>query len=383
MKKRNLFLILALIIFTALPAYADSLESVRVIKFWDDTDDLVVERSNGDRLLLQHNPACRTMSTEFPMQILWSGDKVTKAKVAVNEICKVYNFGPYSSDLTILKRIPASNVLTTEHLAEVNWKGSRYEIDYGAGCKYLRDYENKEAYVYTPQSSLNGATLYLPKVKGKCEIKSATFLETIEPDSSVLESPIRNLQYQAENNQALLSWDAFPDNEIWYVFVAHSKYPIDSNDFTLSQMPALRRARGNSIRILQLVNDQPYYFYITAGNKEGELAPWTELYITPVQTTRRICNNPDPEPFQVEMTENENAYHLVWPDQSENSRRYLVMVYVDGKRETFKIIDGTQNFFDVEKKPELSGTGFRFTVRSLPKVPTEPRYFDSIFWKKS
>ncbi len=382
MKKRNLLFILVLIIFAALPVYADSLESVRVIKFWDDSNDIVVERSSGDRLLLQHNRACQTMTTEFPMQILWEGETITKAKVAVNEICTVYNFGPYSSDVVIAKRIPSSNALTLEHLAEVDWMGDRYEIDYGEGCKYLREFEGKKAYVYTPQSSLNGATLYLPKVRGECTIESATFLEEIEKPSSVLESPIKNLQHKAENNQVLFSWDKFPEDETWLVFIAHSKYQLNPDEYTLAQLPSLRRARFNSIRIMQLVNEQLYYFYITASNAEGELSPWIEMPITSIQTARRIINNPDPDPFEVEMTETDDSYHLAWPDKSEHSRRYMIMVYVDGKRAIFKLTDGAENFFDLEKRDEWSQSRFRMTVRSLPKKPTGMKYFDSIFWRK-
>lgn len=382
MKKRNLLLLLVLLVFAALPVYADSLESVRVIKFWDATDDLVVERNTGEMLLIQHNRMCSTMSTEFPMQIVWDGGEITQAKVASNEICDVYNYGPYSSDLIISKRIPSSNSLTVEHLAEVDWKGDRYEIDYGEGCMYLRDYVNHVAYVYTPRNSLDGATLYLPKARGECEIKSATFLETVEPASSILESPIKNLRFKAENNQVFFTWDAFPEDETWIVLIAHSKYQLNPDEFTLSQLPNLRRARYNSLRILQLMNDQQYYFYITAGNGEGELAPWMEIPVTPIQTILRFINNPDPEPFEIEMTETEEAFHLVWPDKEEHTRKYLIMVYVDGVREIFKLIEGTDNFFDVEKRPEWATSRFRMTVRSIPKVPTGLKYFDSIFWRE-
>lgn len=382
MKKRNLLFITALIAFLAVPVYADSLESVRVIKFWDDSDDMVVERSTGEKLLLQHNRMCSTMSTEFPIQVVWSADKVTQAKVAANEICKVYNFGPYSSDVVINKRVLSPNALTAEHLAEIVWNGKRYEVDYGEGCKYIRDYVGQTAYVYTPRASLEGATLYLPKNRGKCELKAATFLNNVESDSTVSESPIRNLQYVAENNEAFFSWDRFPEDENWLVFIAQSKYQMDPNDYELNQIPNLRRTKNNSYRISQLVNNQLYYFYITASNANGELAPWTELSITPIKTAKRIVNNVDPDPFEIVMTETDSSYHLSWPDKSEDSRKYMIMGYVDGKREFFKLINGTENYFDIEKKPEWSASKFRLTVRSLPHKPTGIRYFDSIFWRK-
>ena len=382
MKKRNLLLLITLLITLTLPVYADSLESVRVIKFWEETDDMVIERNSGERLLIQHNRACQTMSTEFPIQLLWADDELTKAKVASNEICAVYNYGPYSSDLLISKRIASPNAMTAEHLAEVDWNGKRYEIDYEEGCKYLKDYVGETAYVYTPHGDLEGATLYLPKARGQCDIVSATYLETLELASSVTESPIKNLQYQAENNQVYFSWDAFPDDETWLVLIAYSKYQLNPDDYELTQMPGLKRTKASTYRMRQLVNDQPYYFYLTASNAEGELAPWTELLITPVQTAKRIINNVDPEAYEIEMTETEEAYHLSWPDKSDCSRRHLIMVYVDGKREIFRIIPGDQNNFDLEKKPEWAQSRFRMTVRTIPLKPTGARFFDSIFWRK-
>lgn len=367
----------------AVPAFADSLESVRVIKFWDATDDMIVERLSGEKLLLQHNRACSTMSTEFPIQILWSDEEIIQAKVASNELCAVYNFGPYSSDLIISKRIPSSNSMMPEHLAEVDWNGGRYEIDYAEGCAYLRDYVNSTAYVYTPRSGLDGATLYLPKARGECEIVSAALIKSLDPASEVTESPIKNLQYKAENNQAFFTWDAFPEGEPWSVLVTYSKFQLDPSQYTLAQLPNLKWSRTTTLRILQLVNDQPYYFYITARNGQGDLAPWTEIPITPIQTARRITNNPDPEPFEVIMTETEEGYHLTWPDKSAATRKYMIMIYVNGKREIFKFINSTQNFFDVEKKPEWSGAEFRATVRSMPIKASGLRYFDGIFWKNS
>jgi len=382
MKKGTLLSLLILLVLAALPVYADSLESVRVIKFWDSTNDMVVERIDGERLLIQHSRTCMTMSTEFPINLVWEGDNITQAKVAFNEFCDVRNFGPFSYELKITKRIPSINEMTTEHLAEVQWKGDLYEIDYSEGCRYLRDYVGSKAYVYTPQSDLEGATFYLPKARGQCEILSATFLAEAEPDSSVTESPIKNLGYKAENNQVFFSWDKFPEGEPWLVLVAHSKYQLDPAEYTLQQLPNLRRSRYNFMRVYQLANDQQYYFYITASNGAGELAPWREIPIKPVQTARRIINSPDPDPFEIEMTENDDSFYLSWPDKSEHSRRHLIMVYVDGVRQIFKIIPGEQNYFELEKRPEWATSRFRMTVRTIPKVPTGFRFFDSIFWRK-
>lgn len=382
MKKRNLFLSIFLLVLFALPVYAaQSLESVRVIKFWTDTNDMVVQRETGERLLLQHNRLCSSMSTEFPIQLLWLDKKVTQVKIASNEICKVYGFGPYSSDVKISKRVPSPNLLTPEHLAEIEWQGSRYQIDYGKECKGIKDYVGHVAYVYTPKSDLNGATLYLPGARGQCAINSATFLEAL-PAPVVLQSPIKNLKNEAQNNQVLFSWDALPENEIWSVLVAYSKFQLNPKELNLDQMPNLKRSKTNSIQISQLVNDQAYYFYVTAQNGAGDLASWTELKIAPTNTTHILVNNPDPEKFDLTMTETDTAYHLTWPDKKEKTKKYLITIFVDGKQKMFKYIPASQNVFDLLKKPEWSKSKFRVTLRSIPIKSTMAPYSDGLFWEK-
>lgn len=384
MKKYGILILsVVLFAFMAGPVLADSLETVRVIKFWTDTHDLIVQRDSGEELLIQHNHTCTSMSTEFPMQLVWKDGKVVQAKVASNEICAVYNYGPYTGDLKITKRVASPNILTPEHLAEVEWNGGRYQIDYKDGCKNIKDYVGNTAYVNAPKNVLDGATLYLPEARGQCQIASAQFLEKLVSTSSVTESPIKNLQYVAENNQVLFSWDAFTDKDAWLVLATYSKFKIDPSQFTLDQLPNLKRSNTSTIKFSQLVNDQIYYFYLTASNAKGELAPWTEMQITPKRTSVVLVNHPDPEPFEVTETKTATGYHLSWPDKSSDSREYIIMLYVNGKREMFKYVPGTQNSYDLENKPEWKGASFRFTVRSLPKKPTGLIYYDGIFWKAS
>jgi hypothetical protein len=199
----------------------------------------------------------------------------------------------------------------------------------------------------------------------------------------VTESPIKNLGYKAENNSVFFTWDAFPAGEPWLVLVTYSKFKMNPDDYTLEQLPNLKRSHTTTLNVAGLVNDQPYYFYVSARNGAGELAPWKEIPITPVRTALRIVNQPDPELFEIKMTETADAYHLTWPDKSSVSRLYMVTVYINGKRETFKYVIGTQNYFDVPKKPEWSGVSFRVTVRSISTKPAGLRYYDGIFWKKS
>ena len=384
MKKRNIFLFIIALALIAMPVYADSMESVRVIKFWADSDDLVVEKADGQQMLIQHNYTCSTMSTEFPVHLIWEGDKVGRLKVAPNEICDVKNYGPYTSNIRIVRRVPSVNSLVTSNTAELEWRKGLYEVDYGSGCTYLRNYEGQTAYVYTPkEAALDGATLYLPKARGECTITSARFLGEVENQVNPINSPIKNLQVKAENNQAVFAWNAYPEGEKWIANIAYSKYPFDPTEYAVEQLPGLKRTPQTTIRFLQLDNDQKYYFYVSATDVDGNMSDWQEIEVSPVQTAVRFVNNPDLETFEVTMEETDDAYILRWPDKSAQSKRYMIQLFVDGPRKVFSIIPAEQNEYILEKKPEWAYSRFRFTVRSIPIKPTGIRYYDGIFWREA
>jgi len=379
---KKILLIFTLLIAVSIPVYADSVEKVRVIKFDKDTDDLIVEQTSGERLLIQHNRLCGSMTTEFPVYLVWEGDKVTRLKVAANEICRVYNFGHYSGELTINKRIKSDNLLVPDHLAHLIWNGAKYEVDYGEGCTYLRDFEKRKAYISLTGDTLENAMLYLPGNRGQCQIKSAVFIENVEDAASNLQSPIKNIQYKAENNQAYFYWDVEETDKKWFYLISHSRYQLNPEDYELSQMPFLRYTSENQYTAKGLVNDRTYYFYISARDEYGNVTPWQEVVVTPIKTVRVFKNNPDPEEFEIELIEDSDSrFVLEWPDKSENSKRYMVQFFVDGKRKIFDIISGDINEFIIEKTPEYEGTRFKLTVRSLPKNRFGARYYDGIYWE--
>lgn len=384
MKKRNLFFLpLALFILFLVPqAKADGLEMVRVVKIVDEFNDMVVERESGEQLLIQHHKACNSMSTEFPVRLVWEGDKVVQVKVASNEICKVNNFAPYSGELVLSSRVLSGNALEREHLAEAYYGNDLYEIDYSEGCRHLRNYIGKRAYLTLSAEGLTGATLYLPKARGVCTIESATLLEEGE-EVERPDFPIKQFRYKAENNQIYFSWDAFDEDESWLPIITYSKFPFNPDDYDrLSRLPHIKRTRNNSLRIQQLSNDQLYYFYVAAQDADGNLSEWKQYEITPIKTNAGFRNNPDPEKFEIEMEETDDAFIMTWPDKADISRRYLIQLFVDGKRTIFKSIEVDEAKFIIEKQPEWSRSRFRMTVRTIPNKTFGARFFDSIFWRK-
>ena len=383
MKKTTFFaIVFTIFIPLASSAYAaSSSEKVRVIRADKQQNDLIVERESGERLLIQHNRLCGSMSTEFPVDLLWSGEKITQLKVAVNEICKVYNFGPYTDDIKILKRIKSGNALIKDHLAEIQWGGKTFKIDYGKGCENLRNFEGQNAYIYALDSTLKSATLYLPRDRGQCTINSSELIGESEEEATI-ESPIKGLQYKAENNEAYFYWDEDTSDKKWLYLIANSRYKLNPSDYHYRQMPNLRYSRTNEYTAKTLANDMTYYFYLSARDKDGNVAPWTEVQITPTLTVKSFHNSPDPEPFEVVVDETSGTdIKLTWPDKSENSRRWLVQFFVDGKREIFKIIDGALTEYTIPNKSEYLGKGLRFIIKSTPKERFGVTYSDGVFWE--
>ena len=382
MKKTFKFLIsFILILSLSVPVFADRTEKVRVIKFNKDNYDLIIERNNGEKMLIQHHYICNSMTTEFPVDLVWDDEEVTQLRVAYNEICDVYNAGAYTDDITITKRIKSENILVKDHLAEIIWKDRKYEIDYGDGCEELRNFEGEIAFV-NARGTIEGATLYLPRNRGQCTINSAKFLEEVESPETMVESPMTNLQYKAENNEVYFYWDEAESDTKWVYLISHSRYKINPEDYHYRQMPNLRFSVGNTYTATTLANGRKYYFYLSARDSERNVAPWIELEITPVQTREVFHNNPDPDPFEIELTENTDEYFLLtWPDKSEDSKRYILQYFIDGKRQFLKIISGEINEYKITKEPQYENAGFRFEVRSIPKDRFGKRFSDGIFWK--
>jgi hypothetical protein len=357
------------------------MERVRVIKFDTEKHDTIIQRHNGERLLLQHNRLCDSMNVDFPVYLIWKSNEVDKLKVASNEICEVYNWGGYSDDVVINKRIKNPNFLLDDHLAEIEWNNKVYEIDYGEGCENLRNFEGSVAYINNSGATLADATLYLPGNRGQCTINSTDFIEQIEVPEEI-DSPIKNLYYKAENNEVIFYWDEPDDDQSWLYLISRSKYQINPDDYHWRQMPYLRFAHTNTYKATQLANGTKYYFYLAAKDDEGNLTQWQEYEITPIKTAVEFHNDPDPEQFEIEIIgETDEYFTLSWPDKSEESRRYLIQLFLNSKRKVLDIIDGTVNEWNVEKEYGYIGAGFRFEVRSLPKDRFGQRYSDGIYWE--
>jgi hypothetical protein len=376
--KKIILIIAALIVFI-LPVRADTAEQARVIKADKNTHDLIIERSTGERLLIQHHYICNSMTTEFPVYLIWEGDKITRLKVDWNEICKVYDSGPYAGEITIDDRVKSGNLLEKEHIARITRDGGRYEIDYGEGCENLRDFVGKTAYISS--SDLNGATLYLPEARGQCLIKSSKLLDSAESSGNKVESPIKNLQYKAENNEAYFYWDPYTGDKKWVYLISWSRFKLNPNDYSWNQMPFLKYTKENNYTAKTLMNNRAYYFYLSARDENGDVTPWTEVEVTPVLTAATYKNNPDPEEFKVTVTDNKSEYLLKWSDKSEKSKRYLIQFFVNGKRIFFKIISGQISQYTIPRKPEYAGADFRFTVRSISKNQYDATYYDGVYWE--
>lgn len=380
---KNTFRLFIFSLFTflvILPVHADRSESVRVIKFDKQKNDLIVERRDGERLLLQHNRMCSSMSTEYPVSIIWDDNKnIKELKVAFNERCKVYNFGEYTGDLKIEKRILSENLLVKEHEAEITFKESRYKIDYGEGCVYMREFVDKNVYIKS-NNRLKGGIIYLPGNRGQCIIKNAQLLETID---NVKESvdPITGLQYQAQNNRVYFYWEKSDIEKPLYL-ISHSRYEINTNDYTWKQMPKLRYSRRNSYTVMGLANDMTYHFYIAVIGLDKSISEWKHIELTPKNTTFVFKNNPDTEEFEIEIKEETDEYYLLeWPNKENNSKRYILQFFVNGKRTIFKYLKGDQSEFKIMKKPEYEGKRFRLTIRTLPIKRFGARYSDGIYWE--
>jgi len=370
-------LVLALGLGAAL-TFANSAESARVIRADKNNHDLMVERQSGELWILQHNPLCSSMTSEFPVSLIIANGKITQLKVASNEICKVYNSFPYSGEALMAARIKSDNELHTENQAEFVWSGKRYSVDYGKGCLNLRDLVGKKIYLSLPNQKLQGGTIELPNNLGQCAIEASKEIGVDEAPQAQTPLKLEGVELQAQNNQVYFYWKATQEEKPLYL-VSYSRYKLNPSLYPWKLMPSLKIAQTNSYTVKQLADKQKYYFYLASLSKDNVAGEWTEVVATPV-SPGGFKNSPDPEPFEVKVTEEASNFKLVWPAK-ETARKFRISFFVGGKSEFSTLINGTTVEYLIPKKEAYKGKGLRFTVRSLSKTSYDPSVFDGIYWE--
>jgi hypothetical protein len=366
--------------FGAAVAFASTAESARVIREDKTNYDLMVERLDGSLWILQHNPLCSSMTTEFPVSLIINGGKITQLKVNTNEICKVYNAFRYDGEALMAARDPSDNELHPESRAELVWSGKRYQVDYGTGCSDIREMVGNNVYLLLPNKTLEGGSIQLPGNRGQCAIEKATQIGVEESKPVDAPAKLDGVEFQAQNNQVYFYWNPASEGKPLYL-IGYSRFELNTDLYTWSTMPDLKITKENSLTVGQLANGTTYHFYLAALSKDDVPGPWTELTAKPVGPGS-FKNNPDPDPFEVTMAEGKDGFTLTWPSK-DTIRKFRISLFVNGKPEFSNLVDASVLEYVVPKKPEYLGKGLRFTVRSLNKNLYDQTYFDGIYWKYS
>ncbi|MBU1018042.1 fibronectin type III domain-containing protein [Patescibacteria group bacterium] len=376
----RLLIIIFILSTVAIPSVsADRSEKAKVIKFDKIHHDLIVERQDGKRWLIQHNRVCGSMNTEFPVTLVTDNEgNVKQLKVAANEICTVYNAVPYSGEGKVTKLIRSENLIVRDHEAELVWYNKKYFIDYdSARCPFLRDYLNERIYLYLPEDELKGGYIVLPGNRGQCRINFVRELETLEADEGEVSLKL-NVDSQNQNNQVYFYWDEPQSDERLLYLISYSRYRLNLADYDYWEMPNLKRTREHSYTITALENGRTYYFYVAALNESRQVSEWTEIVGEPVGTGG-FKNNPDPDTFEIEMEEADDGFRLYWP-RRDDAYKYWVYFYVNGRENFFKYLPADENEIIIPKNPEYLNKRLRLTVRVTPLESHNLVYYDGHFW---
>lgn len=385
LKKRiliSLFLVLA-IPLTYTYAASEYSFKVRMIKANKQKRDLVVEKPDGERWLIQYKQICNSMNTESLLTWVVKNHayKKDQIKVAFNEICDIHYATPYSGEGELTELIKSNNLKIKDHLARINWNNRSHLIDYTSNrqCRHLHQFLGEVVY-FSMENSQKGI-MVLPGGLGKCNF---TILES---DGEPLINPeelneIKGLDYQAQTNQVYLYWEKDKSREKPLYALSYSRQKVNPNDFTnWRQMPNARYVLENSITVKHLANEVDYNFYITTLDEDLKPGKWAHVKIAPVAPEKiTLIYHNDLEVFTVDMKETEEEYVLSWPED-ENAKRYFIRFYINGRQEYFKILKTDFREWRIPKREEYLNKGLRFTVRSVPKSPFLPREKDGIYWE--
>ena len=381
MNKKFIQLLVVMLFFCFSPlVFSDSTELVDVVKVDTEQHDLVVERASGERLFIQYQRMCTSISTQYPVNLVWKNHKLVSLKVASNEQCKVYQSGVYSGEVLIKTRIKPTIPWESDHLAEVEWGNGLYQIDFETGCGNMRNFIGKNAAISLTGTTLDGGKLFLPGNQGSCRIKSSTKLSDVSVAPAA--SALTGVSVLAENNSASFAWNAPTDGKKRLYLIGWSYKKLDPALLEWNKMPHLKTITSTLFTSTDLTNNRSYYFYLSARSEDGVVAPWTELVIKPVSTLEPITNNPDPELFEVRLDSATDAgFNLNWDDKSAKVNRYLAEFYVNGKRIFLKVVPGTSTSMTIDRKPEYKGSRYRFTLKSLNKKGFAQTFFDGVYWE--
>jgi len=305
---------------------------------------------------------------------------VTKLKVNFNEFCKVYNTIPYSGEGELVKVLRSDNQLVKDHEAEIAYKGNRYVVDYGEGCRYLYEFEEKLIYYNFYNSDYTRGEIILPNNRGQCEFKSLYTTDTAPEEKEAAPTAIEGLQYEAQNNSVYFYWKPMGGETKWLYVISYSRNPLELDAYKgWREMPNLHLTKRNSYTMRRLENGREYHFYIAALNEGRVEGPWAQVSATPV-AGEKVINNPDSKSFEIKMEDKSDYFKLSLPDRGEDSRRYYIPFYVNGKFKFFRILQTDITSFNIPKEPGYEGQNLKVTVRSFPKHQ-RPKYSDGIFWK--
>lgn len=370
-------LLLMVFSFLPMPAHADQAESVRVILADKDKHDLIVERKDGRLWLIQHNYLCNSMTTEFPIYLIWNEGKVAQVKVAPNEICKAYTDQQYSGEMTLESRVVSDNELFLEHEARAEWNGRKWLLDYETPCLGLREFMSQKVYLTGAANGLAGAKMVLPGNQGVCAIKGATDEGAAEQPVQVRPPKLEGVEYEARNNQVYFYWKGAVTEKPLYL-MSYSRFRLNPSLYPWSSMPNLKVTKSNTLTVDRLANGRKYYFYVATLSADNVPGEWAEVSATP-KGPGGLKNNPDTESFEVTVADKGDKFILTWPAKAI-ARKFWVSLYVNGKPLLAKSVAGTVTEYSVPKNAENLGKGLRFTVRTLPTRPTDPVLFDGVYW---
>ena len=382
--KKGLFLLLTMLAIIVLPSlsFADRSEQARVIKVDLDNQDIIVERLDGSRWVMQYNRVCQSMTSEFPVTLIIKNGEISRLKVAFNEICNVYKSYPFSGEAKIKKLYKSKNLIIADHEGDIEWKNKLYKIDYsGVECDYIYKFIDSKVYLSLSKDKDQLNTMLFPGNQGGCKFRFTETQDITLADKDEALS-IKGLDFQAQSNQVYFYWEPEKSLKKPLYVLSYSKFKLNTDDYlNWREMPNARIISDNSYTVNRLANGQRYYFYIAALNKDLKAGNWSELKVAPVAPPReKGVIEGEEERFEVTVTDGGDYFLLNW-NKDELARRYFIRFYVNGRQKLYKIIKTDTREWKIPKKEEYYGKGLRFTVRTLPKKPFWPRQKDGVYWE--
>lgn len=370
--KKLLSIIIGLIIIAPITfASYETAVRVKVLSFNVTTHNVVVEKDD-EMWLLRYNGNCNQITVGGNI-ILVVHNKLD----GYGDYLKTSSYYKCSIDQAeeITGILHVDYVFGNKTQAGVtDENGEKFIILVNSNCSKINGYMYKDIYFSGHQSLLaKGDYIYLPRNEGRCTLQYVNhvekYMEDIEPidinEDVYPPSIVYEVNAIPSDGKVYLNWKEANDNiAVDHYIVSYSEYSLETENYNVTDLPNKTVVKDGNHTIIELRNENRYYFYILAVDTNGNTSSrWSEeTSAEPRSTIHDVDINLErPNVEILKIQETPLSYLFKW-GKIPLYKRQTVILEANRDRE-FAFTGWAKDYIRILKKNVRKGKNLKLTVR--------------------